>query len=77
MKPDTFVFSAPHLKPDEVIDLFRQFYGPSMNAFYAAEQSGGANELLSSLVALAKSQNTSRDGGTVLPATFLRVTVHR
>ena len=46
-----------------------------MNAFEAAERNGKAEELHSQLVALAKSQNKSSNGGTSIPATFLRVTV--
>ena len=59
----------------DVIDLFRRFYGPTMNAFEAAEKSGRVEELHTQLVELAKAQNTSANGGTSIPATFLRVTV--
>ncbi len=72
---DTFVFRAPKHSPAEVIALFRQFYGPSMIAFEAAEASGRADELHGQLIELAEAQNTSRNGGTTLPATFLRATV--
>ncbi len=72
---DTFTFRAPKQSPAEVIALFRQFYGPSMNAFEAAEKSGRTGELHQQLVDLAEAQNTSKEGGTTLPATFLRVTV--
>ena len=46
-----------------------------MNAFAAAEQSGRAEALSRELVTLFTAQNTSRNGGTSIPATFLRVTV--
>ena len=46
-----------------------------MNAFEAAQQNGKADELESQLVELAKVQNKSTDGGTSIPATFMRVTV--
>jgi hypothetical protein len=46
-----------------------------MNAFEAAEKSGKVAELQGQLVELAKSQNKSANGGTSIPATFLRVTV--
>lgn len=72
---DTFVFRAPQHSPAEVIALFRQFYGPSMNAFEAAEKSGRVEELYQQLVSLAEAQNKSASAGTMLPATFLRVTV--
>jgi ubiquinone/menaquinone biosynthesis C-methylase UbiE len=72
---DTFRFIAPDQSPAQVIELFRRFYGPTMNAFEAAEKNGKVEELDSQLVELAKSQNASANGGTSIPATFLRVTV--
>jgi hypothetical protein len=72
---DTFCFISADKSPEQVIELFRRFYGPTMNAFEAAEKNGKAEELRSQLVELAKSQNTSENGGTSIPATFLRVTV--
>ena len=47
-----------------------------MNAFEAAEKSGRAGELSKELVALFESQNQSPSKDrTVIPASFLRVTV--
>jgi ubiquinone/menaquinone biosynthesis C-methylase UbiE len=76
MVKDTFLFRAPDRTPDQLIDLFRRFYGPTMNAFEAAEKSGKTAALQSQLVELATSQNTSATGVSI-PATFLRVTVAR
>ena len=75
MVKDTFHFESPDKSPTEVIALFRQFYGPTMNAFEAARDSGQVEDLQNQLVALANAQNTSTDRGTSIPATFLRVTV--
>ena len=75
MVKDTYFFISPDKSPDDVIELFRQFYGPTMNAFEAAEKSGKVEELHRQLLELAKAQNQSTDGGTSIPATFLRVTV--
>jgi ubiquinone/menaquinone biosynthesis C-methylase UbiE len=72
---DTFHFISPDQSPAQVIDLFRRFYGPTMNAFEAADKNGQVEELHGQLVELANSQNTNTDGGTSIPATFLRVTV--
>ena len=74
MVKDTFNFISPG-SPTHLIDSFRRFYGPTMNAFEAAEKNGKAEELHSQLVELAKAQNKSTDGSTSIPATFLRVTV--
>ena len=72
---DTLHFRAPGKTPQEVIELFRRFYGPTMNAYDAADKNGKVEELHSQLVELAKSKNTDTAGGTSIPATFLRVTV--
>jgi ubiquinone/menaquinone biosynthesis C-methylase UbiE len=61
--------------PAEFVDDFRSYYGPTMNAFEAAEAEGRAAELQDELEALFDEQNTSRNGGTSIPATFLRVSV--
>ena len=75
MLKDTYYFASPDKSPTEFIELFETFYGPTMNAFEAAQKSGKAGELHNQLVELAKAQNKSTDGGTSIPATFLRVTV--
>ena len=75
MTKDTFYFVSASNGPAEFISRFRRFYGPTMNAFDAAEQSGRAGELHSQLLDLAKAHNKSTNDGTLIPATFLRVTV--
>ncbi len=75
MVKDTSSFISPDKSPTDVIELFRRFYGPIMNAFEAAQTSGTVDELHNQLMELVKAQNTSRDRGTSIPATFLRVTV--
>jgi len=75
MVRDTFHFRSADKSPAQFIDSFRRFYGPTMNAFEAAEKNGKAEELHSHLVQLAKTQNQSSNGCTAIPATFLRVTV--
>jgi len=76
MTKETFRFLSPNTSQAEFIELFRRSYGPTMNAFEAAEKSGRAEDLYSQLVDLAKAQNNSANGGTSIPATFLRVTVN-
>jgi ubiquinone/menaquinone biosynthesis C-methylase UbiE len=75
MVKDTFYFRSPDKSPAHVVELFRRFYGPTMNAFEAAQKSGKVEELHHQLLELAKAQNESTDGCTSIPATFLRVTV--
>ena len=75
-EPDTFVFEAP-VSPTEYLTWFRDYYGPTMNAFEAAASNGRADDLFAELDALFNTQNTSSDPNTTaIPATFLRVTVH-
>ncbi len=69
----TFEFDG---EPTALLDLFRQFYGPTMNAFESADKNGRADELLKELQALFTAQNKStRAGHTSIPATYLRVEV--
>jgi ubiquinone/menaquinone biosynthesis C-methylase UbiE len=75
MVKDTFHFISPDKNPTDLIESFRRFYGPTMNAFEAAEKNGKVEELHRQLVELAHAQNNSTDGSTSIPATFLRVTV--
>ena len=72
---DTFTFNYPGT-PSAFVDEFRKFYGPTMNAFEAAEKNGRAADLQKELEELFNSQNKSADKThTSIPATFLRVTV--
>ena len=72
---DTYYFVSASAGPADFIGLFRRFYGPTMNAFDAAQQSGRAEELHGQLLELAQAQNKSTNDGILIPATFLRVTV--
>jgi SAM-dependent methyltransferase len=72
---DTYKFNFPSA-PSELVDAFRRYYGPTMNAFEAADKAGRADDLRRELEALFESQNTGqRKDVTSIPATFLRVTV--
>lgn len=72
---DTWVFNHPGSTSD-FVDLFRRYYGPTMNAFDAAEKSGRAADLARELEELFARQNNAQDKKTTsIPATFLRVTV--
>jgi hypothetical protein len=72
---DTFTFdlSAP---PSDLATLFRKYYGPTMNAFEAAEKGGRQEALAKELNDLFEGHNKSgKKDVTSIPATFLRVTV--
>jgi SAM-dependent methyltransferase len=60
--------------PKSFLELFRAYYGPTMNAFDAAEKNGKAEQLYGELQELFERCNVSgvRDR-TVIPATYLRV----
>lgn len=72
---DTFTFNTSQ-SPADLVTTFKNYYGPTMNAFDAAEKNGKASELQRELEALFTSQNKSTTG-TSIPATFLRVSVKR
>lgn len=72
---DTFTFNFPGA-PSDLVAVFRTYYGPTMNAFEAAEKDGRAAGLQQELDALFQEQNKSPNkDATSIPATFLRVTV--
>ena len=72
---DTYTFNAPYT-PSALVENFKNYYGPTMNAFEAANKNGKAAELQSELEQLFIAQNRSADPNkTSIPATFLRVTV--
>lgn len=72
---DTYSFNFPG-RPSDFLAEFKTYYGPTMNAFEAAEKDGRAGELLRELDELFNRQNTSPSTDTTsIPAAFLRVTV--
>ena len=72
---DTYTFNFPGT-PSEFVGEFRMYYGPTMNAFDAAEKNGRAADLNRELEALFNAQNKSpTKHATSITATFLRVTV--
>ena len=74
---ETFTFEYPG-PPSGFVDTFRRYYGPTMNAFEAAERAGRAGDLQRELEALFAAQNQSPTADrTTIPATFLQVTVVR
>jgi ubiquinone/menaquinone biosynthesis C-methylase UbiE len=71
---ETYRFVSP-ASPAGLVSAFRSYYGPTMNAFEAAQADGRADDLQDELEALFHSENTSANGGTSIPATYLRVEV--
>ena len=72
---DTYTFRFAGA-PSAFVAAFRNYYGPTMNAFAAAEQNGKAADLQKELEALFERENRSQaKDATSIPATFLRVTV--
>lgn len=69
----TFNYSGP---ATNFLSQFRNFYGPTMNAFEAAAKNGKGEELQNELDLLFNRQNQARtNDATTIPASFLRVTV--
>lgn len=74
---DTYTFNAA-FPPSAFVERFKNYYGPTMNAFEAAEKNGKAADLQRELDELFSRENRSTDPDkTSIPATFLRVTVTR
>jgi ubiquinone/menaquinone biosynthesis C-methylase UbiE len=72
---ETFTFRSANA-PSAFVADFRNYYGPTMNAFAAAEQNGKSADLQRDLEALFERENRSNaKDATSIPAAFLRVTV--
>jgi ubiquinone/menaquinone biosynthesis C-methylase UbiE len=72
---ETYTFEFPGA-PSKFLDAFKRYYGPTMNAFEAAERGGRANDLQRELEGLFNSQNmSSGKDTTTIPATYLSVSV--
>jgi len=72
---ETFSFHSPH-SPADFVSNFKNYYGPTMNAFEAAEKNGQAYELQKELEDLFRRHNQSgSEDTTSIDATFLKVTV--
>jgi SAM-dependent methyltransferase len=70
-----FLFETPQT-PSEYLADFRDYYGPTMNAYAAAAADGREAELHAELEALVNEHNTAGSGaGTRIEAAYLRVTV--
>jgi hypothetical protein len=75
LERDTYTFDYPGT-PSQLLAEFREYYGPTMNAYAAAAAAGREADLQVELDALFNEQNASTEpGATSISATFLRVTV--
>lgn len=72
---ETYTFTSSY-PPAHFLEKFRNYYGPTMNAFEAAEKNGKAAELQRELEELFISQNKGSADTTSIPATYLKVTVN-
>ncbi|MBW7965840.1 class I SAM-dependent methyltransferase [Bradyrhizobium sp. BR 10261] len=70
---DTYTFNFPGT-PAQFVNVFRDYYGPTMNAFEAADKNGRRADLQKEMESLFTAQNRSKEA-TSIPATFLRVGV--
>jgi SAM-dependent methyltransferase len=71
----TYTFEHP-APPADLLDILRVSYGPTMNAYAAAEASGQRDALHKELEDLFVSENASEDPeSTSIPATYLQVLV--
>jgi len=73
---DTYTFNYPGT-PSAFLAEFKNYYGPTMNAYEAAEKNGRAGDLHQELESLFVSQNKAQGNATSIPASFLRVAVAR
>jgi SAM-dependent methyltransferase len=74
--PAMYEFRYPH-PPAALLDAFRLYYGPTMNAFEAAARTGREDALRAELLALFEAQNDARSNETVIAARYLKVIVDK
>lgn len=72
----TYVFQNQE-PADALLQTFKHYYGPTMNAFEAAAKDGRADQLEAELGQLFERHNRAGPDRTEIPATFLKVTVHK
>lgn len=63
--------------PAELLETFRYYYGPTMNAFEAAARDGKEEELHARLLTVFESQNRADAGKTSIAADYLKVIVRK
>jgi len=73
-EPAHYDFRYPH-PPAALLDLFLNYYGPTMNAYEAAAKTGRESELRSELLTLFETQNQGGGEDTIIAAKYLKVTV--
>lgn len=72
---ETFIFNID-CSPSQYLKLFKDYYGPTMNAFEAAEKNGKTEALQNELEELFNNHNQNSCGeSTTIPATFLLITI--
>lgn len=71
-EPRSFVFR--YRSPEHFMEIFKNYYGPTLKAFAALEPQGQA-ALHADIVALIGRFNRSRDGTMVVPSEYLEVVV--
>jgi SAM-dependent methyltransferase len=77
MTKDTYLFLKRGVTPEQYVDLFARYYGPTMNAVDAARATGKEQAIRDELVTLTRTFNQAGDRDISIPATFMRVTIAR
>lgn len=72
----TYVFKAAG-PPCDLLQIFRQYYGPTMNAFEAAAKDGRDDALEAELTAIFEANNRGGPDTTEIAATYLKVRVSK
>lgn len=71
---ESYVFRHPG-PASELLQTFKEYYGPTMNAFEAAAKDGRAGQLEAELAQLFEDHNRAGPDSTEIPATYLKVEV--
>src|SRR5258707_9353206 len=64
MARDTYSFISRDKSPAQFVEILEQCYGPTMNAYEAAQKSGTMEQFHNQVLELARAQNKGTDGTT-------------
>jgi len=69
-------FNFRYHSPEHWLDVFSTYYGPTLKAFAALDEAGGAS-LRRDLERLIESHNRASDGTMVVPSDYLEIVISR
>jgi SAM-dependent methyltransferase len=76
IKAESRIFAFRYRSPEHFVEIFRNFYGPTLKAFAALDEANQRG-LRDDLLALIRRMNRAEDGTMVVPSEYLEVVITR